>query len=68
MSRARAFAAFWSDFLVGDRPELFLGPIIALIVAWLLVGLGLPGGLVGGLLFAGVVLVGALSIRLRTSR
>lgn len=58
----RAFLAFWSDFLVGDRLELFIGPIVALFVAWLLVGAGLSGAVVGGLLFVAVVLIGAFSV------
>jgi hypothetical protein len=66
MSKVRAIVAFWSDFLVGDRPELFLGPIVALVVAWLLVGAGLPGALVGGLLFLAIAGIGALSVGLRS--
>ena len=38
MSRfLRAFLRFWSDFLIGDRLELFIGPIVALAGAALLV-------------------------------
>ena len=58
----RAFLAFWSDFLIGDRLELFVGPIVALVAAWLLVGAGLSGAAVGGLLFLAVVLIGAFSV------
>jgi hypothetical protein len=25
-----AFGRFWYDFLIGDRPELFVGPIVGL--------------------------------------
>ena len=52
MRYVRAFGAFWYDFLVGDRPELFLGPIVALVLAWMLVNGGLPAGGAGGVLFA----------------
>ena len=58
----RAFLAFWSDFLIGDRLELFVGPILALVGAWLLVGAGVPGALVGALLFGAIVLIGAFSV------
>ncbi len=64
----RAFVAFWSDFLIGDRLELFVGPIVALAGARLLVVAGFPGTVVGGLLFAVVVLIGALSVGLATRR
>ena len=64
MRYVRAFGAFWYDFLVGDRPELFLGPIVALVLAWVLVDAGLPGGGTGIFLFAAVVAVGALSLYL----
>ncbi len=35
MRYLRGFGAFWYDFLVGDRPELFLGAIAILAVAWI---------------------------------
>lgn len=60
----RAFVHFWADFLIGDRPELFIGPILALVIAGLLVGAGLPGGLVGSLLFGAIALIGAISVGL----
>jgi len=56
------FGRFWYDFLVGDRWELFVGPIVALAATWLLVGAGIPGGIDGLVLFLGVVAVGAVSI------
>jgi len=62
MSWLRRFGAFWYDFLVGDRWELFVGPIAALAIAALLVAAGVPGGVVGVLLFLGVVAVGAASV------
>jgi hypothetical protein len=60
----RRFFAFWYDFLVGDRWELFIGPIAALGVAWLLVQAGLPGAGTGLALFALVGGVAALSLAL----
>lgn len=65
---ARAFLHFWADFLIGDRLELFVGPILALLIAWLLVGAGLPGAVVGSLLFGAIALIGAFSVGLVASR
>jgi len=62
MGYIRSFFGFWYDFLVGDRPELFLGPIGALIVAWLTVRANLAAPLSGSLLFLLVVAVGSLSV------
>ncbi len=64
MRYVRAFGAFWYDFLVGDRPELFLGPIVALFLAWVLVRGGVSAGIIGIVLFAAVAGVGALSLYL----
>jgi hypothetical protein len=58
----RAFGRFWYDFLVGDRPELFLGPIVALAITWLLVQLGTTDLLVAGILVAMVLLVASGSL------
>jgi hypothetical protein len=65
---ARSFLHFWSDFLIGDRLELFIGPIVALVGAALLLRAGLDGALVGGLLFAAITAIGAFSIGLATRR
>jgi hypothetical protein len=62
MTWLRRFGAFWYDFLVGDRWELFVGPIVVLAVAGLLTAAGLSGAVVGVLLFAGIVGVGAFSV------
>jgi len=62
MDLLRRFGAFWYDFLVGDRWELFLGPILVLVVVAVALGAGLSPGLAGGLLFIGVVAVGATSL------
>jgi hypothetical protein len=58
----RGFGAFWYDFLVGDRWELFLGPIAALLVAWLALSTGLPAAITGLVLFCLIVGVGGLSV------
>ena len=69
MKYVRQFFQFLYDFLVGDAWELFVGPIVALVVAWALVTAGLGAALVGGLLFIGVLAVGAwhLTLALRGS-
>ncbi len=58
----RAFLHFWSDFLIGDRLELFIGPIAALGGAALLVRAGVAGELVGAALFIAIIAIGGLSI------
>ena len=42
-----AFGRFWYDFLIGDRPELFIGPVLGLAVVATLTQVGWPtaGGL-----------------------
>jgi hypothetical protein len=35
-----AFGRFWYGFLIGDRPELFVGPIVGLAVVAVLTQLG----------------------------
>ncbi len=62
MRYVRAFGAFWYDFLVGDRPGLFLGPLVALFLAWILLRGGVSAGITGIVLFAAVAGVGALSL------
>ena len=64
----RSFLHFWSDFLIGDRLELFVGPILALVGAALLLRAGATGPLVGALLFGAIALIGAASIGLATRR
>jgi hypothetical protein len=66
MRYVRAFGAFWYDFLVGDRPELFVGPIVALFLAWILVRGSVDAAIVGLVLFVAVALVGAFSLYLTT--
>jgi len=62
MAFLRRFVAFWYDFLVGDRWELFLGPIVVLVLAWMLVTAGVPGAIAGLALVVGVAVVAGLSI------
>ena len=69
MKYLRQFGRFLYDFLVGDAWELFVGPLVGLLVAWALVAVGLPAGIVGGILFAAVIVVATvhLTIALRGS-
>lgn len=62
MTWLRRFGAFWYDFLVGDRWELFVGPILVLVVVAALIAAAVPTVLAGAALFAGIVLVGAVSV------
>ena len=62
MRYLRAFGAFWYDFLVGDRPELFVGSIAILAVIWLAIRAGLAGGLAGAALTLLILLLGASSV------
>jgi hypothetical protein len=48
-----AFGRFWVDFLIGDRPELFVGPIVGLALVAVLIQLG--WAVASGLLLFGVV-------------
>ncbi len=62
MRYLRQFGAFLYDFLVGDAWELFVGPIVALIVAWGLLQAGISAAIVGILLFVMIVGVGVANI------
>jgi hypothetical protein len=64
MRYLRQFGRFLYDFLVGDAWELFVGPIVGLALAWLLLQVGLPAAAVGVLLFLAVLVVGALNVML----
>ena len=57
------FGRFWYDFLVGDRWELFVGPIIVLALVAAVVAGGTPGAVAGIGLFLGIVVVASVSIR-----
>jgi hypothetical protein len=48
-----AFGRFWYDFLIGDRPELFFGPVIGLVLVALVTRSGWTHA--SGLLLFGVV-------------
>ena len=62
MSYLRRFAMFWYDFLIGDKWELFVGPIVALVVVGVAVNMGLDSAIAGPLLFVLVAVVGGLSL------
>ena len=62
MRYLRAFGAFWYDFLIGDRPELFVGSIAALVVVWVAIQMGLSATLAGGLLVVLIVALAGLSV------
>jgi hypothetical protein len=55
------FGRFWYDFLIGDRPELFVGAIGAIALVALLTRAGWTAGN-GLLLFGLVVAVGGWSL------
>jgi hypothetical protein len=69
MRYVNQFFRFLYDFLVGDAWELFVGPIVGLVVVWLLVQLGAPAAVTGVALFVVVVVVGVthLALALRGS-
>jgi hypothetical protein len=58
----RAFGAFWYDFLIGDRPELFVGSIVVLALVWLAINVGFSPTAGGGLLTVFVLVLAGLSI------
>lgn len=64
MKYARQFGAFLYDFIVGDAWELAVGPVIGLVVVWLLVQAGFGAGLIGGVLFVAVLVVMSLHLGL----
>jgi hypothetical protein len=66
MRWVRAFFDFWYDFLVGDRPELFLGPIAVLLIVSASVSMGASGIVSSAIMVLGVLGVGALSLVLQT--
>ena len=64
MRYVRGFFTFLYDFLVGDSWELFIGPLVVLGIGALLVAAGIAPGVVGVLLFVGVVVVMAVNLTL----
>jgi hypothetical protein len=66
MHYLRAFGGFWYDFLIGDRWELFIAPIVVLFVVWTAIRTGLAPDLSAVILTALVLFVGAASLALAT--
>ena len=62
MKYLRQFGSFLYDFLVGDAWELFVGPLVALVVAWAILQAGLAQDLVGILLFVMVLVAAAINL------
>ncbi len=62
MRYLRAFGAFWYDFLIGDRPELFVGSIVVLGLVWIAINMGMRPTAAGGLLAVLILLLAGLSI------
>jgi len=62
MTFLHRFGAFWYDFLIGDRPELFVGSILVLLAVWVAIQAGLDPVLAGGLLTALVLALAGFSI------
>ena len=62
MRYLRAFGAFWYDFLIGDRPELFAGSIAVLAIVWIAIKMGLRPTVAGALLAILVLSLAGLSI------
>jgi hypothetical protein len=62
MTYVRRFGAFWYDFLIGDRPELFVGSILVLGAVWFAIQAGLSTTLAGGLLTILILALAAFSI------
>ncbi len=55
MRYVTAFGRFWYDFLIGDRPELFVGPILGLAFVALVARAGWTAA--SGLLLFGIVVI-----------
>ena len=62
MRYLHAFGAFWYDFLIGDRPELFAGSIVVLGLVWIAINMGMSPTAAGGLLTALILALAGLSI------
>lgn len=68
MHYLRAFGVFWYDFLVGDRPELFVGSIAILAAVWLVIRAGLGAGAAGPVLTVLLLALGLFSVWTATRR
>ncbi len=64
MRYVRGFFTFLYDFLVGNSWELFVGPLVVLGIGALLAAAGVAAGVIGVLLFVGVVVVMAVNLTL----
>jgi ABC-type uncharacterized transport system permease subunit len=62
MTYLRQFGRFLYDFLVGDAWELFVGPLVALVIVWAAIQVGLDGVVAGILLFVLVLGVAAINL------
>jgi hypothetical protein len=56
------FGRFWYDFLVGDRWELLVGPILALVLAATLLSAGVGSGAVAVVLVVSILGVAAFTL------
>jgi hypothetical protein len=68
MRIVRRVGAFWYDFLIGDRPELFVGSTVVLGLVAIAINAGLSPNIAGGLLTVLVLILGGSSIRLAIRR
>lgn len=68
MRYVRGFGAFWHDFLIGDRPELFAGSIVVLGLVWIAIEMGLSPAVAGGVLAILILCLAGLSIWSATRR
>jgi hypothetical protein len=62
MSYVSRFFRFWYDFLVGDSPELFVGPLAAMAAVGVALGIGLDPALAGPIFFLLLAGVAGLSL------
>jgi hypothetical protein len=62
MRYLRSFGSFWYDFLIGDRPELFIGSIVVLAAVCIAINMGLNPEVAGGVLTVLILVLAGLSI------
>lgn len=62
MRALRSFVAFWYDFLVGDRPELFLGSLGVLVITRMMVAANVAPAIAALVMVGCVVAVLAASL------
>lgn len=68
MQFVHRLAAFWYAFLIGDRPELFVGSIAVLVLVWIAIQAGLDPTLAGSLLTILILTLAGLSVRSASRR